>query len=56
MAEQEYKLSPFITPNLTDAVERTLLELQEQGINLDELKDKPKIPVNRKRNPTALTE
>ena len=56
MTEQEYKLSPFVTPNLTDAIERTLLELQEQGVNLDELKDQPKIPINKKRNPTALTE
>ena len=56
MTEQEYELSPFVTPNLTDAVERTLLELQQQGVNLDELKDQPKIPINKKRNPTALTE
>ena len=39
MIEQEYELSPFVTPSLTDAIERTLLELQEQGVNLDELKD-----------------
>jgi len=54
MTEQEYQLSPFVTPSLTDAVERTLLELQEQGVNLDELKDQPKIPVNKKMNPDAL--
>ena len=54
MAEQEYKLSPFITPNLTDAVEQTLRELQDQGVNLDELKDKPKIPIRRQDNPDAL--
>ena len=56
MTEQEYELTPFVTPNLTDAIERTLLELQQQGVNLDELKDQPKIPINKKRNPTALTE
>ena len=56
MTEQEYELTPFVTPSLTDAIERTLLELQQQGVNLDELKDQPKIPINKKRNPTALTE
>ena len=54
MTEQEYQLSPFVTPSLTDAVERTLLELQEQGVNLDELKDQPKIPINKKRNQSSF--
>lgn len=53
---EEFRLTPFVTPSLTTAVARTLQELEDQGVNLDELKDVPKIPVRKKFNQGALNE
>ena len=53
---EEFRLTPFVTPSLTTAVARTLQELEDKGVNLDELKDVPKIPVRKKFNQGALNE
>ena len=47
--DNQLELSPFVTPSLTDAIERTLKEAEEQGVDLNELKDGYKVPVNKGR-------
>ena len=38
---EQINLTSFSDPSLTTAIERTLLELQEQGVDLDSIKDTP---------------
>jgi hypothetical protein len=52
----KFELSPFVTPSLTDAVERTLKEAEEQGVDLNELKDGFKVPVKKEFNQDKFEE
>lgn len=54
--DNQLELSPFVTPSLTDAVERTLKEAEEQGVDLNELKDGYKVPVNKQFNQDKFEE
>lgn len=53
---EQFNLTAFAEPSLTTAIERTLLELQEQGVDLDSLKDTSRIPIKRKFNQEKLNE
>ena len=52
----EFEISPFVSLSLTDAVERTLKEAKEQGVDLNELKDDFKIPVKKEFNQDKFEE
>ena len=54
--DNELQLTSFVTPSLTDAIERTLAEAQKQGVDLNELKDEPRIPVNKQFSQDKLEE
>ena len=53
---EQISLTSFSDPSLTTAIERTLLELQEQGVDLDSIKDTPRIPIKQKFNQEKLNE
>ena len=53
---EQINLTSFSDPSLTTAIERTLLELQEQGVDLDSIKDTPRIPIKQKFNQEKLNE